>query len=270
MTINTGSSVPQLRVASFNIACSRRDEEHFPLHSRLESICTLLQTHQQSFDILCLQEVRSTGQLTERDVVQKIVSSLSGNWHEITWPVNMTNGAFFRTTIYNRDVYELTATEFLKTPNLREAQYPYLMMRTEFKHLVTDVLFEVQNLHAPMAQKDKELYWNASMNTFIDNSCELESVVALAIGDVNKFEEHLDTWNTILESASAVDLITPELTTFHSFPVDKKPNGDPWISSLDAVVVCDDDAENWKVTIYDTISQEVRPSDHYLIIATRD
>jgi len=175
--------------------------------------------------------------------------------------INPSNGSFYRATFWNPDKYVCHNNQVMYTPNTREVQFPYMLMVSSFTSVNSqnETEFKVVNCHAPMVISEKVAYWNA-----------------VAIGDVNKFEEHLHDYKCLFDDEFP-DRVPLETLTFVSFECDTKPDGSLWRSSLDAVIAAKQhQAEVTVVPTTVTLTtgensgdnyHNIRPSDHFIVVA---
>lgn len=249
--------------ASLNIASARRDEVHFPLWSRMPVIRDLLKKNSDKFDVLCLQEVAKTGDLSHQNVARTIRDSFTGDWEIVQCPVNDDkNCRFHRVTIYNSNKLRLLENKYWVSPNSRESQFSYLILESKFLVLGTTETYTVINCHAPMDLTDKTKYWE-SMITIYDQALTTSNTVEI-YGDLNTFEEDFHILAKMLTDNNLTNLIDQSMITFTSFNADRDANGNLFISSLDAVIV--NTLGDKKVIIVPTVGSSIQASDHYLII----
>lgn len=244
-----------VQIASFNIACSIRDERDIPLYVRLPLITELIKKEKHNFNILCIQEIRPTGTLTPLDVILEISKCLGG-WEFIDQKVNPSAGSFHRTTFFNPLLYSHQKTNVFNIENKRESHFPYMIMKsyfTKLNSLDNKTEFSVMNVHAPMNIVEKQDYWNV-----VNNNMELN---CYTIGDLNKFEEHLDIYNNIF--TTFIDKIPQNIITFVGFENDLRKDGTEWRCCLDSIIV------HKSINVdFNVISTENKPreSDHFFII----
>lgn len=272
-----------VKIASINIACSGRDEKLCPLWKRLPILCQLLADNKatHNFDILCVQEIRATGvsrndgdgPLSAYDVAYELAQALSDykiltDWEFVIHKVNPRAGSFYRATFWNTSKWVCHDNRVINSANSEKPSQPFMLMASSFTSANStnnQTEFKVLNCHAPMTLEDKKLYWQLMHDLLsADKSAGGKTV---AIGDVNKFEEHLSVYRDIL-TAEFEDRVV-DVETFVSFEGDTMPDGiSLWHSCLDAVVT--DRCHRVAVTVVPTIvagSEQLRPSDHFLIVA---
>lgn len=251
----------KVNIFSLNIACAFRDENVNPLYKRLDILIEYIKkSHEQNpFDIMCIQEVRPTGSLKAIDVIDKLRGIFG--WEYTAQKVNPSANSFHRVTFWNQEKYSLHSTETHYTPNFREPQFCYALMKSNFVETnseTNEIKFNVINAHASLVLNEKKLYWEK-----IKSVANKKSII---VGDMNKFEEHLDEYNKIFNIETGfVDHILPDQMTFYSFDTDLKSDGTHFISSLDAVIVSSE-IKDCKVTIISTQATP-RPTDHFGIHA---
>lgn len=272
-----------VKIASLNIACAGRDEKFNPLWKRLPTLCKFIKDNkdQHNFDILCVQEVRPTGvgktqeelqvdntSFKAYDVVNTLAAILGG-WEFVVHKVNPSGGSFYRTTFWNPDKYVCHQNQVLYTKNIKDNQFPYMLMVSSFtaaNSCDNTTQFKVFNCHAPPFNIDEKMeYWTAMKEqlTSFNNT--------VAIGDVNKFEDQLTHYKCLFDDEFP-DRVPGDTLTFVSFECDTKPDGSLWRSSLDAVIA--NNKHDVDVIVVPTTvplcpvdTNDVRPTDHFLLVA---
>lgn len=292
-----------VKIASLNIACAGRDEQLCPLWKRLPTLCNFIATNKvdHNFDIFCVQEIRPTG--TKRDDggaelkafdVAYLLSEALGKWEFVIHKVNPSFGSFYRATFWDPSKYTCNHNEVIYSKNSREPQFPYMLMVSSFTtagSTTNETEFKVVNCHAPMTIADKIEYWRLMhINLCFDmrggaDCGEIKNADRIvAIGDVNKFEEHLEQYNYIFDEETPDRIVGTE--TFVSFEHDTKPDTSLWRSCLDSVIT--HKSHQVAVTVVSTTvdnssvpgvpgvpsvpsvpsgTAQLRPTDHFLIVA---
>ena len=253
-----------VRVFSLNIACAARDEQKCPLAYRLPVLLKFLRHKKKEldFDILCLQELRPTGQLSVRDILSAIEMLLGMEY--VYHKVNPSEGAFGRATFFRSDRWVHLETTVYYTNNSKSPEFPYMFMWSQFtvlnsKH--TDPTFSVGNVHAPAVPiggssewSDKESYYSTVLRLAeSDGRGEEWKIPSILIGDMNKFKEETEEYHEMIKEAGFVDLISPSTMTFQSFPHDPVQCE----SSLDAVLVQREYASKCTASVHSTLEEEI-------------
>ena len=309
-----------VKIGSLNIANSGYEEAKFPLWQRLPTLLQYItdNTAKFNFDILCVQELRGTGatrdddqsSLSAFDVMTSIRQALMAantnrDWQVVYSKVNPTKGSFYRATFYDVNKLMVKRNTIFTVIDSEDSPDDHLVMETDFCWTSSNATtmtasaqadFRVLNCHAPMNLKDKTVYWQLMHDRLVvtsDNDCQtVKPGCSLAVGDVNKFSEHLDVYRSIFDDQGLSDRIQGDLT-FVSFDFNLNPEGQQWRSSLDAVITQADNRVKLQIvptTFYghssnlnneDVVASEdgfantiagvrypMRPTDHYFIVTT--
>lgn len=225
------------RITSLNLACSKEEEKHVPLHTRLPAINVLLQ--QACPDMVCLQELRWTGPLTEMEVLKTLNDALAASLQRpfrcslIHVSPTDDKNAFSRGVIYDAAKVELWNTMRTPLPHPNKPRRNSAIVSYFFKLLGTQHHLALYNVHAPCDLALKTIYW---MTLGEELNERPEEVFTLAVGDLNKFTEERPVYQTFLAQYALHDHIPADTITFTSFPHDLDPAGQPYQSSLDAVL----------------------------------
>lgn len=282
------------RVFSLNLANAKRDEIKFPLYLRMQSILRYLNSvfKQKDFDVLCLQELRSSGLISsfqneqEKQVLKHILEqtwyippstctewlftpenivtiickwlgfSITANYMS---PVNGKTDCFIRATIYNSSKWALTRCVTRYVPSVEGEKLPFTYQQLSFTPL--------RNLNTPsLAEQDTFNVWNVHAPVGMDSKVlywanVMEDISAhpssprqkLLIGDMNKFNEEFETYTNMLKHYHLIDLIPRDTKTFYSFTHDCKEDGIRFESSLDAAVVPEECETCFAVNVIPTI-----------------
>jgi hypothetical protein len=257
-------------IASLNIASARRDEEKCSLSTRLDALKEFLVSgsDDHGFDILCLQEIRPSGNMSVSQILVEIGSVLGKNWQVVDMAVNNSTGAFHRATFWDsKKLFHLDSCA-IRTKNSREEKYPYMFLFHKFgkvddsDHKTT---FTLINAHAPMALPDKELYWKT-----VSECSESNTII---VGDMNKFSEHHESYKKYFKTDKLEDKVGLETPTFISFPWDSKADGSPWVSCLDAFITHPETEVSISfVSSHDEFDasmkdpKHLRPTDHFMVV----
>jgi len=255
----------EINVASLNIASAKRDEKGaFPLYKRLPHLKKFIAkcVTDASIKILCIQEIRPTGELTAIQVVREIHDALGPTWEFSDLKVNPSDNSFHRAIFWDSTVYSHLNTTGIRTANTREPHFPYLFTVSQFtkvNSLTTEPLFEVVNAHAPMILDERIDHWTQVR--------EAMKPYTIVLGDFNKFADTpgLVEYDALFNTDPVRDFVPRDVPTFMGFEGDVDANGNLWNGSLDTVAVNTDrfDAE---VIVVPT-TQTPRVSDHFLITA---
>ena len=255
------SSNTLVSIGSLNIASAFRDENgSSPLHSRLRLIQELLgDFSKEKFSILCIQEVRPTGNLSAFQVIESIRSALGPTWEFFDQKINPSASAFHRTIFWDSSKWHHFRSVVQYCENKREPHFPYAFVISYFttaNSAINHAEFSVINVHAPIRAEDRIPYWN-QIYSRVGGNC-------IALGDFNKFASEMMEYRSIFND-NVTDLVSPETETFVSFSDDLNPKGELWRSSLDGVVV---DACHLRADVEVISTEELpRPTDHFLISA---
>ena len=309
---------PVVKIASFNIANSSYEEAKFPLWQRLPCLLEYITNSAAkfNFDILCVQELQGTGvgrndgrsSLSVFGVIDSIRSALMSasidrDWQVVYSKVNPTKNSFYRATFYDVNRLMVKRNTVFTVIDSEDSPDDHLVMETDFywatststgaaATVTAQAGFRVLNCHAPMNLKDKTVYWQLMSDRLTENCPQgvrpqiVKACYSLAIGDVNKFSEHLDVYRGIFDARGTPDRIQGELT-FVSFDFNLNPEGQQWRSSLDAVISHGDNKIGVEIvpTVFDShsgnlavsspdgdsikgLQYPMRPTDHFLIVAT--
>ncbi len=267
------SKTHDVHIGTFNIACSRRDEADNPLHARLPALTAFIKEEcsRANIGILCLQEVRATGELSAFDVAMAISKALGG-WDFVNHKVDRRPNSFYRTTFWNPAKYYHEASRPIRLsaydkPDIHSA------LVSDFKSPCSEneFRFSVFNVHAPVEPEARLLYWKLFEHEF-SRYAEYDQLYVIAVGDMNKFKEDEAQYRPLFSGVTPetvspcalVDHIKPDTKTFVSFPTDVDTDGQPFHSSLDAVIT----VASASVKNIGVCSTEVnRVSDHFLVHA---
>ena len=278
----------KVSIASFNIACSRKDEKFQPLYARLpiiwDMISSAVATH--GVNIICLQEVRETGEMSAYDVIAYFASKLKWDFH--SQRVNPSAREFCRVTMWDPSAFHHCESIYTHTPNTKLPEKPFMAMKSYFTMASSKDMyptFSVINAHAPVNKEDKLEYWRQVLSLIVHNKHP-----SIAIGDFNKFNEDIPINNHQLVMPALYaqmlkkdpnpliikDWITQKEVTFTSYDNDRQPSGELWVGALDGILTDVRDKLEVNHSIIPTTDKikspvdgnEYRASDHYLILAS--
>lgn len=269
-TSSTSSTSKTITIASLNVACARRDEEKCSLYTRLDALKQFIVSvsDEHDFDILCLQEIRETGDMSVSQILVEIGSVLGKEWQVFDMGANNLPRSFHRATFWNSKKLFHLDSKTVRTENLEEKKHPYMFPIHEFC-MVGDSdhksLFTLINVHAPMDLASKELYWKA-----VEDHSDPKTVI---VGDMNKFPEHHESYKKLFFTDKLEDKVGLNETTFISFPWGSKPDNSPWISCLDAFITHPKTSVNVRIVSthdgFDASMKDLdnlRPTDHFMVV----
>jgi endonuclease/exonuclease/phosphatase family metal-dependent hydrolase len=273
------------RILSLNIASAFRDESICPLHARLPRLLDFLSLHRAEYDVLCLQEVRRTCDLSHLEVLGAIAKSTAMDFTYHAVNLRHPNGnPFYRATLYDPQRWVLVESRntYCKfTGDEREDGTPaametYSVLSTTFDSLPDQDSAElhVHNVHAPNPRDKRLEYWERLMDFLWDDTRKNPQAVVVAVGDLNKMPEDRERYDGLLQDNWLTDLVQKDVLTFRSFRHDVDKDGRLFQSSLDGVVMAQCDAEKEDAVTarvlptYDSEEQEdlKRPCDHFGVL----
>ena len=262
-----------ITILSWNIACSGCDAKNGnPLANRIHDVCQRLSAVQKekNAQIVLIQEIRGTDsdppvdRYSAAEVAEKIRSALGSDWNVYLHHVNATEGAFYRATLWDSNVIMATCHTPIYTRNSKTEPFAYMALVSDFVAVNSNLHsaprnLRVVNVHAPAMGPftDKQLYW-AKAGQYM-HKC------AIAMGDMNKFEEQMQQYTNGMELNFLYDVMCEK--TFLSFPYDAKPDGTLYYSCLDAIIL-HEDSELQHLEMFVESTEATRESDHFIIGAT--
>lgn len=266
----------KVRVATWNLACAGRDEKTNPLSRRLPLICDVLRKESKNSDVWCFQEIRPTGSFTVIGVIMELLKALGESEFGFHYTAdNDSSGCFHKCIMWRLSLYNCVNTIATRTKNSNNPAFSFTY--TESLLVDKDSIgtlhgFVVLNCHAPPCNAgDRVAYWERVVECVSMNSRQI-----VAVGDMNKFEEHMPKYRSLLRESCCVDLINsiPNSirATFLSFDGDRTAEFKKrFVSELDAIIVIHKEVVKADVSVrkeevdpVDEKNDSHRCSDHFL------